>query len=95
MVIFEVIDKTSRRIYQPNKQWNHILTRHPYMLDYIEEIKETLKNPDKIINAKSNKAYYYKNYKYLKLPNRFILVIVKYKNGDGFIITAYLEERIK
>ena len=95
MRVFEVIDKTGREIYLPPKQWKHILMRHPYMLQYIEEIRETLKNPDRIEYSDSDKAYYYKGYKYLKLPNRFVLVIVKYKNGEGFIITSYLEERIK
>lgn len=73
MKIFEIIDKTDRMIYLPNKQWKHILARHLYMLDYIEEIKKTLKNPDNNVEARSNKAYYYKHYKYLKLLDRFIL----------------------
>ena len=65
------------------------------MEKYIEEIKDTIKNPDKIIEPLYNKRYYYKNYKYLKKPNQFILVIVKYLNDDGFIITSYLEEKIR
>ena len=92
--IFEVADKTGRKIRLTKKQWKHILRRHSYIEKYTEEIKETLKNPDKIKNY-YNKGYYYKHYKYLKLPNRFILVIVKYLNGEGFVITAYLEEKIK
>lgn len=93
--LFEIIDKPGRKIRLTKKQWLHILRRRPYMEKYIEEIKETLKIPDKIIKSPYNKAYYYKNYKYLKKLNNFVLVIVKFLNGEGFIITAYLEEKIK
>ncbi len=77
------------------KTWTHIMLRHPYMIKYEEEIKDTIQNPDKIINKPLNKGYYYKHYKYLRAPNRFILVIVKYKNGEGYIKSAYQETRIK
>ena len=44
--IFEVIDKTGRKIRLTQKQWKHVMRRHPYMEKYIEEIKETIKTPD-------------------------------------------------
>lgn len=48
-VIFEVIDKTGRKIRLTKKQWKHILKRHPDVINYQEEIKETLKIPLKIM----------------------------------------------
>ncbi|MFH1365334.1 MAG: hypothetical protein ABIH28_02005 [archaeon] len=92
--VFEVTDKTGRKIRLTKKQWYHMTKKHPYMEKYFEEIKETLTAPDKLINY-SDKGYYYKNYKNLKAPNRFILVIVRYLNNEGFIITSYLEAKIK
>ena len=65
------------------------------MEKYIEEIKETIKIPDKIINCSYNKAHYYKFYKNLKRPNNFILIVVKYLNGEGFIITTYQTDKIR
>lgn len=90
-MIFEITDKTKRKIRLTEKQWSHILKRRSYMEKYIEEIKETLQNPDKIIEQQFEKGYYSKHYKHLKKPNQKILVIVKYLNGDGFVITTYLE----
>ena len=46
--IFEVIDKSRRKIRLTEKQWKHILKRHPDMINYLEEIKNTLINPLKI-----------------------------------------------
>ena len=66
--IFEVIDKTGRKIRLTGKQWSHMTKKHPYMEKYLREIQETLMSPDKIIDY-SDKGYYYKSYKYFKTPN--------------------------
>lgn len=79
--VFEVIDKSRRKITLTKRQWSHMTKKHPYIEKYIEEIKETLISPDKWVNY-LDKGYYYKSYKYLKRPNHFILVIVKYLNRD-------------
>ena len=93
-VIFEVTDKTGRKIRLTKKQWTHMMLRHSYMEKYLEEIEETLRIPDKIVLL-GDKCYYYKNYKTLKAPNRFVLVIAKYLNNHGFVITSYLKEKIR
>lgn len=93
-LVFELVDRTGRKIGLMKKQQIHIMRRHPYMQKYAEEIKETLRKPDKLIEVLGGKAYYYRSYKNLKRPNRFILVIVKYLNGTGFVITSYLKEKV-
>ncbi len=93
--VFEVIDKLGKKIRLEKKQFTHMMKKHPYMEKYLEEIKETIKSPDKLIQPSEDKGYYYKNYKSLKLPNKFILVIVRYLNNHGFVITAYLQGKIK
>ena len=96
MNIFEVEDKTGRKIRLTNTQWSHIMKRHPYMSKYLEEIQETLKFPQKLLNPSFDKSYYFRYYKYLKSPNRYILVLVKYLNNEeGFIISTYQTETIK
>jgi len=63
------------------------------MTDYLEEIKETLSNPDKIICSvyEDNKVLYYK---YYKSRRKFLRVIVNYLNGNGYVITSYFVENI-
>ena len=96
-IIFEVIDKNEKLIRLTNKQHSHIMDEHPYMHKYIEEIKETLQKPDKITSYSfdENVRYFYKSYKHLDNPNKYIIVIVKYLNGEGYVISAYLETKIK
>ncbi len=96
-IIFEVIDYTGRKIRLTKKQWSHIMKRHPYMIKYIEEIKETLKKPQKITSYSldSHIRYYYRNYQNLVSPNRYILIIVKYLNNHGFVISTYRVSNIR
>lgn len=89
-IIFEIVDKSGRKVRLTKKQWKHIMRRHAYMEKYIEEIKETLSKADKIIQKSNSKAHYYKNYKYLKATNKFVFVLVKYLNNHGYIITSYV-----
>ena len=94
---FEVIDKTGKKIYLPKRSWAHIAKKHPIMLKYIEEIKSTLKNPTEITDYSldENVRYYYQYIKSKEQPYKYLVVVVKYLNGKGFIITSYFEKRIK
>ena len=96
-IIFEVTDKTGRKIRLTNRQWNHITSPsslHAYMANQLEKIKETLTNPDKIIRSINNdsKASYYRYYKEI---DRYANVVVKYLNRSGFVITAYFTKNLK
>ncbi|MEK6926299.1 MAG: PBECR2 nuclease fold domain-containing protein [Nanoarchaeota archaeon] len=89
--IFEITDKTGRKIYLSKERWNHITSPsspHSYMANYLEKVKETLSNPDKIVESiyEDSKVFYYR---YYKDNGKFLRVIVKYLNGRGYVITTY------
>ena len=95
--IFEVKDKSGRKIHLSKERWNHINQEHPEVADYFEEIKETIINPNKIATYSYDKdiRYYYKYFKNRQSPAKYLLLIVKYLNEHGFIITAYFVRNIK
>lgn len=94
--IFEVVDKTGRKIRLTKTQWSHIIAIHAEMSNYIEEIQETLKKPLKIIyQEKVNLKRYFSYQKHRKRPEKYLRVIVRYLNGEGFIITAHFVKNIK
>ena len=86
-------DKTKRIIELTQEQWSHIV-EHPEMSNQIEQIKETLEQPDKIITSPEDSSlnYYFKHYNEFK---KFLLVAAKYLNGTGFIITAFYTTKIE
>ncbi len=87
--IFEIIDKTERKIRLTKNQFKHVIC-HKGMENYIEEIKDTLKNPLKIISHEVGDLYdYYNYYKNRKQKAKYLQVVVKYLNGHGFILTSY------
>ena len=95
--IFQTTDKSGRKINLTKERWTHINEEHPEVSDYLEEIQETLKNPIKIqeVDYDEDIRYYYRYYKSIESPAKNLLVIVKYLNGEGFIITAYFVRSIK
>ena len=95
--IFEIEEKSGREIHLSNERWKHINQEHPEVAPYLEEIKEALENPVKITHYEfdENIRYYYKHFKEIKSKAKYLLVIVKYLNGHGFVITAYFVRYIK
>ncbi len=69
--------------------------KHPIIKRYEKEVKETLEEPDEIRESKKDAKVllYYKRYK--NLGNRYICVLIKQLNGEGFVVTAYLADKVK
>lgn len=95
--VFEVIDKTERKIHLSKKQWSHILRKHPQVANYQEEIMSTLKHPLKITDYSLDEdvGYYYKYLKDMNIFKKYLVIVVKYLNGTGFVISAFFEKHIK
>jgi hypothetical protein len=85
-IIFEVTDRNGKRVHLSDERWQHINYEHPEVGARLEEIVETLKQPMHITRRKGNVTCYYRHQ---KGRQGHLLVIVKYLNSHGFIITAY------
>ncbi|QQG38430.1 MAG: hypothetical protein HYS32_02370 [Candidatus Woesearchaeota archaeon] len=72
---------------------SHIL-KHPEMSNQSERIKETLEEPYKIIKLERDATicFYFRYYKDFK---QYLMVMVRYLNGKGFIITSFYTDKIK
>ena len=94
MNVFEITDKTGRQIRLTQERWTHITTKHPDVSDKTEEIKLALTKPvlltlQKFDNTKGN------YYRYYKTQKDYLLVVVKYLNGKGYIATAFFTRKIR
>jgi len=96
-VVFKVKDKTGRKIRLTKKQWSHITRKHPQVAEYQEEIINALKEPLKITSYSLDKnvRYYYNYLKHKISTEKYLCIIVKYLNGEGFIISAFFKKYIK
>ena len=93
--VFEVTDKTGRKIHLSKERLKHI-QRHPHMQDSIENLKLTLTNPTATRYDEIDKkiVYFYKEFKEMNSSKRYLLVSVKYLNEEGFIITSFFTNKI-
>jgi len=92
---FEVKDKTSRKIYITKERLGHI-KKHPKIQNKIEDIKSILKNLHTIKRHEIDEdaRYYYGYFKDNDPLEKYLLILVKYLNGEGFIITAFFTNKI-
>lgn len=92
-IIFEIVDKTERKIRLTKERLTHIAVKHPDISDKIEEIKTTLTKPTIITLHKydDNMRNYYR---YQKETHDYLLVVVKYLNGNGYIATAFYTSKL-
>lgn len=95
--VFEVIDKTRRKIRLTKDQWSHITRKHPQLSNHLEDIANTLRDPLKITKYSLDEdvRYYYKFLKHRIVPEKYLVIIVKYLNGTGFVISAFFERYIR
>ena len=90
--LFEITDKTGRRIRLTKERWKHIKKEHPEIVDY-EDIKRTLFRPDKILESdRDEKVKWF--FRYNKNKKRYMKISVKYLNNEGFVITSHYTAKI-
>jgi len=96
MIIFEVISKLDKKVRLTEIQWAHIELKHKELRNQIQKMKATLENPDIIYYSQIEENYhYYKYFKETPVTEKYILLIVKHLNDEGFIITAFFVGKIK
>jgi len=90
-------DVFNKKIRLSDERANHLIETHPEIKSQIEKIKETLLNPDLIIQSKTDDEVdlYYKYYLVTTVGEKYLCVVVKVTIDDSFIITAYFTDSIK
>ena len=90
-------DERGNEVRLSDERLRHILRRHPEMAFQTHRFTETLANPDTVSPSRSNPTVqlYYRLYPDLRGRNRYICLVVKRERQYSFILTAYLDRRIK
>jgi len=84
--------KLDKKIRITREYWNYIARKkHPEVKGKKQQAVETLLNPDIIKRSSADdKVFLY----YLKLQDRYLCIVIKNLNGQGFIITAYITKKL-
>ncbi|MFH1234565.1 MAG: PBECR2 nuclease fold domain-containing protein [Candidatus Diapherotrites archaeon] len=92
--LFEVLAIFGKKIILGEERLAHILQSHPEMRGHLSKLTRALESPDEI-RASQYDAKVWLHYKFYKSLDKYIVAAVKVLNGNGFIITAYMTDRIK
>lgn len=93
-ILFSVATPLGITIRTTEAYWHSITTiKHPSIGKYAEEVKETLRDPDSIrLSRKDPRVHLY----YRNIGSINICVVADHEKPDeGYIVTAYLTDRIK
>ena len=92
-VYFEIKSVLNKVIRTTKSHWQIIVKiKHPEIAGKESEVKNCLSDPVEIrISSEDPDVYLY----YLPWGKYFICVVVRHLNGDGFIITSYITDKIK
>jgi len=95
-IVLEVRAYDKRRIRLTDVQWLHMVFFHPEVEGEQSKIKEVLKNPDVVVEgATKDTRIFYRFYKSTAVASKYLAVVIKVLNEEGFIITGYFTERVR
>lgn len=79
-----------------DERLTHIL-EHPEMAGLKDAITETLANPERVVQSISDEQarLYYRFYTGTHAGDKYLCIVVKVKEDDAFVLTAYLTDTVK
>jgi len=96
MRLFEIRDRSGRMIYMTLERWHHIVEEHSDVVGSFDEIQAAIAYPTAMRRSdEEGVMLYFRYYKYGVSDKNYLLVIVKYLNGEGFVITSYFTDRLQ
>ena len=89
-------DYQGRNVRLMDERLQHIL-EHPEMADLEGALEETLREPQFVIQSRTDPAaeLSYRFYLGIKVGDKWLCVVVKYAANDAFVVTAYLTDQLK
>ena len=89
-------DYQGRAIRLTDERLKHIL-EHPEMKRMNRAIEATLSRPERVIQSMSDPEanLYYRFYIGTRVGDKYLCVVVKIRQEDAFVLTAYLTDTIK
>jgi hypothetical protein len=85
-----VLSRNGITIRLPDGRWEHILERHNTLADKQQFVLDTICNPDRILAGNEGALMAMREIE----PDRWLVVVYREENEDGFVITAFPTRRI-
>lgn len=86
-----VISKNNVSIRLTSERWLHIKEEHGELADWRQQVLETVARPTRILAGNADALMATREVE----AGKWLVVVYRETNGDGFIITAFLTRRIR
>ena len=95
-IIFEVTAYNDRIVRLSEAQWRHILFFHPEVEGEQVKIMECVHKPEIVLEgATRDTRVCYIFYPSTPVTSKYLVVVIKVLDREGFIITSYFTERMR
>jgi hypothetical protein len=84
------VSRNGVTIRLPDERWEHIVERHNVLADKQQLVLDTISNPDRILTGNEGALMALRELE----SGRWLVVVYREDNNDGFVITAFPTRRI-
>jgi len=91
--MFEILTPLDFTVRTSKEYWQKVILKHPDVAELLDHVQAALRNPDQIRRSSRdpNLLLFY----LIHREKRWVVVVARKLNGDGFLITAYQTDSIK
>ena len=91
--MFEILTPLDFTVRTSKEYWQKVILKHPDVAELLDYVQAALRNPDQIRRSSRdpNLLLFY----LIHREKRWVVVVARKLNGDGFLITAYQTDSIK
>ena len=92
----ELMDVWGNSVSLTEERRAHLL-EHPEMQGQEDKLAEALLEPDAVVQSQTDNTarLFHRLYRQLAIGDKYLCVVVKYVEGDIFVITAYFTDKVK
>lgn len=95
-MVKHLIGHDERKIRFPNTQMRHIAYFHPEVLIDESKIELAASEPELVARgATEDTRIYYRFFANTPVTEKYLAVVIKILDGEGFIVTAYFTDKMK
>lgn len=93
----DLSDVRGRIIRLTDERRDHLESDHPEMVGQVERVGEVLLAPQRIVRSRTDSSVdlYYRLYEETPVTTKYLCVVVKNPDANGFVITSYFTDTIK
>ena len=93
-ILFNVNTPLGFSVRTTRRYWDFIATmKHSVMMGREEVVADVLQAPDEVRRSRDDSSVFL--FYRMESPNRWVCIVAKRLNGEGFLITAYPADYIK